>query len=85
MTSREGMSADRSAAGTTTHVHTDGLAEPLSCGEYLDAVMTQLCVGKELDVTADRVSEEQAPVSVRNAIPMVAVSQTSGFNNAETL
>lgn len=48
------MSADRSADGVTAHIHPDGSAERISRGDYVGAVMTQLCERETCDATDER-------------------------------
>lgn len=79
------MSADWSADGATKHIHPDGSADPISFGEYVDAVMTQLCDHGGGSVKNKQVSIEQARVCVHNTIPAGVVSKTSYLNYVENL
>lgn len=81
--SREPISGDRSAAGATTNIHPGDSAEPISFGEYMYAVMMQLCYHEACDATSERASEELALMYVHNSIPLGAVSEISYFNDAE--
>lgn len=49
--------------GSTTHVNADWSTEPISCGDYVDVVMSALCGSKYHGQTL----HEQSPVTVGNA------------------
>lgn len=57
LASRDRMSVDWSAAVATTHIHPDCSAKPISCGEYVDAVLTQLCDHEGRDATNEQATE----------------------------